>query len=283
MIVNANARISIALKTVIDSDTNELKLETLILPIAFRDLIEIEVMENSPSNIVHYANRSSHISEKKIMDIALLKMQEHYGYKQKFHVVIHKNVPTGYGLGSGASDAAAIMNAIVKMLKLKTTKEELLTVAKAVGRDVPYFFTNKIAIYDINTHNTKVVTKKFKAFVLLLLAPKPVDRARIVNEYSPNEEMTHHDFDHLVAAFQKPNIKAVGQALFNELENEVLKVQPELAKVLDDLRKEKIEAFGISGASSTIFALSETKHLLERFALKYSKIGYRSIVTNIIN
>src|SRR4029077_9270965 len=53
-------------------------------------------------------------------------------------MVLRKRIPAGAGLGGGSADAAATLVAVLKLLELELTADDLLTIAARLGSDVPF-------------------------------------------------------------------------------------------------------------------------------------------------
>jgi 4-diphosphocytidyl-2-C-methyl-D-erythritol kinase len=54
-------------------------------------------------------------------------------------ITLHKNIPTGAGLGGGSSDAATTLTALNLLWDAGLSKTDLLTLAGTLGSDVPFF------------------------------------------------------------------------------------------------------------------------------------------------
>lgn len=55
------------------------------------------------------------------------------------HIVLHKNIPAGAGLGGGSANAAAVLRYLPTLLGMRIPENELLNMASALGSDVPFF------------------------------------------------------------------------------------------------------------------------------------------------
>jgi 4-diphosphocytidyl-2-C-methyl-D-erythritol kinase len=69
-----------------------------------------------------------------------LKLATEIAQVPSMEVALVKHIPAESGLGGGSSDAAGILRAVKKMAGVGS-EAELLTVALAVGADVPFFLT----------------------------------------------------------------------------------------------------------------------------------------------
>ncbi|MDR2192034.1 MAG: 4-(cytidine 5'-diphospho)-2-C-methyl-D-erythritol kinase [Endomicrobium sp.] len=73
-------------------------------------------------------------------------LQSEFNVKQGVKITLQKNIPIGAGLGGGSSDAAAVLQALVKLWDIKISKNELEKIAVCLGADVPFFLTGGAAL-----------------------------------------------------------------------------------------------------------------------------------------
>ncbi len=282
MIVTANARLSISVETTLNPLTNALEIKSLVLPIEFSDTITIDVFNTAFMDIVHYTNKALHVKEKRIIDEALLKMREQFGYKQNFSVKIHKNIPTGHGLGSGASDATAVVKAVAHLAKLKPTPEQYYNLAVKIGKDVPYFLVNKPAVYNLNKQEATPIKFKHNPQVLLIIHPDIYEKENVVKDFLDYGESLQKPLEKVVELAESGSLRELGSVLFNDFSETIIKHTPALRTVLNDLKQLNVEAYGIAGTGTTIFALSDNRHLLRFISDKYRKQNYQTVMTKVI-
>ncbi len=281
MIVTSNARLTISVKAKRNHKTGAIDLTSVVLPICYRDTIAIDVFDSHFMDIVHYANQSLHISEKPIVDVALRKMREKYGYEETFSVKIYKNIPTGHGLGSGASSAMTVIKAVSRLKRLKLSNEEFLEIAKAIDQDVPFFAVNKPALFENTTQNITPFNFNVKTHVLLIIHPTIIEKKQMIERFFDVGESSQKDINKVVTAAETGSLRDVGNALVNDFSDIMLKEIPELQSVINELKALNVEAYGINGASSTVFALSSNRNLLKYIGDKYRKLKYEVVLTQI--
>ncbi|MFA5485952.1 MAG: hypothetical protein WCY90_01225 [Bacilli bacterium] len=281
MIVTSNARLTISVKAKRNNNTGAIDLTSVVLPICYRDTIAIDLFDSHFMDIVHYANQSLHISEKPIVDVALRKMREKYGYDETFSVKIYKNIPTGHGLGSGASSAMTVIKAVSRLKRLKLSDEEFLEVAKSIGQDVPFFAVNKPALFENTTQNITPFKFNIKTHVLLIIHPTIIEKKEMIERFFDVGESSQKDINKVITAAETGSLRDVGNALVNDFSDIMLQEIPELKSVINELKTLNVEAYGISGASSTIFALSNNRNLLKYIGDKYRKLKYEVVLTQI--
>lgn len=61
------------------------------------------------------------------------------GLEPGLEVEIQKNIPVAAGLGGGSSDAACVLRGLQQLYGSPCTKDELLSIARKLGADVPFF------------------------------------------------------------------------------------------------------------------------------------------------
>ena len=281
MIVTSNARLTISIKAKRNSLTGAIDLTSVVLPICYKDTIAVDMFDHNFMDIVHYANQSVHISEKPIVDEALLKMREKYKYPQTFGVKIYKNIPTGHGLGSGAGSAMAVIKAVARLNKLRLSESELFEMAKAIGQDVPFFAINKPAVFENAPQNVTPISFIPKTHVLLIIHPQIVEKKAMIERFSDEGESVQKELKAGIEAAESGSLRNVGAALVKDFQELMLKAIPEIRTILNDLKTLNVEAYGVAGASSTTFALSTNRNLLKYISEKYRKLNYQVVLTQV--
>lgn len=282
MIVSANARISISVKTTLNEETKALETKSIVLPIEFSDTITIDLFNGTFMDVVHYTNKAIHVKEKRIVDEAIKKMREECGFTQNFSVGIYKNIPTGHGLGSGASDATAVIKTIDRLARLKLNSKEFYELALKIGKDVPFFIVNKPALYDLSKQEVTPIKFKHDPHVLLIIHPDIYEKENLERDFIRNEESLQKPLESVAEVAEKGSLRELGEVLFNDFSETIISHTPALQKVLDDLKAHNVEACGIAGTGTTIFALSNNRNLLRTLSEKYNKLHYQTVMTKVI-
>ena len=111
------------------------------------DLYDLMSFEKTASEIIIESNEDLLRGEDNTIYASALKIKEclsnkKYGVK----INIHKNIPTGSGMGGGSSNAASTIIALNKLWNLNLSEKKLGTIAKEIGADVPFFMFGKNAL-----------------------------------------------------------------------------------------------------------------------------------------
>ena len=153
--------------------------------------------------------------------------------KQAFRINIQKNIPHGSGLGSGSSNAASLLNFFNSKMYLKLNKNEINKIASQIGFDVPVNLEKK---------NTWLIGKKSKLLRLnqkfglniLIVYPNVICSTKKIYEknkkftlLSPQSNFYIKDKKKLIDFLKNEN---------NDLEKAVIKLFPEIRKIIDFIK-----------------------------------------------
>ena len=137
MIVFPNAKINIGLNITEKRPDGFHNLETIFLPVGWRDALEYVV-----GNEVHFSSSGIPISgdpEANLVMKAYRLLQRDFDLPSlKIH--LHKQIPFGAGLGGGSSDAAFMLSMLNRQFELNLSKDDLELYAAKLGSDCAFLF-----------------------------------------------------------------------------------------------------------------------------------------------
>lgn len=173
-----------------------------------------------------------------------------------FRMTLKKQVPLGAGIGGGSSDAAAVLWALSEWWGLPPAPSYMMPLMLELGSDVPACYACQTTrMQGIGEH--LMDAPDIPELPILLVQPgKPCPTADVYKHYDgkfvraavvPDRfESTEHFIDIL-------------QSSENSLTESALRVVPDIACVLDSLRRQKGALFSrMSGSGSCCFALFKT-------------------------
>ena len=141
MKIKCNAKINVFLNVVGKKEVANRgtlhEIESLIVPINIYD--NIEIYENDIDEIIGMDIPM----ETNLMYKALCKVRNLFNIEKKVKIIIEKNIPVFAGLGGGSSNAAAVIKALNVMWNLKMGTQEMISIGKEIGSDIPFFIINK--------------------------------------------------------------------------------------------------------------------------------------------
>jgi len=280
MIIQAHAKINVALNVINKREDGYHNLDMVMLPLDLHDSIDISLLPANFDTFITCDDVSLETGEYNLCTIALKSMREKYLFKQEFRIHIHKSIPMAAGLGGGSSDAAAVMHAICTLLKIHPDPQEILEIAKKIGSDVPFFYEGKAARVSGVGEIVKPIPVA-KHYCVLIVKPKQGLSTKIVfNQYDLMEKETI-DVDSVVDALASGDSAKLAANVGNVLEKPAFFLLPEVQKVKESLKKDGFDIVGMSGSGSSVFALSDNHHKISKAESKYEKLGYTVVKTAI--
>lgn len=278
MIVKAYAKLNIALNVVSRRNDGYHELDMIMVPLDLHDSIVIDLMPASYVTTVTCDDFDLAADEYNLCSIAVTKMREFYKFKQHFRIHIHKRIPMSAGLGGGSSDAAATVRAIISLLKLKVIEEDIIKICRSIGSDVPFFY-RQIPARVRGTGEILTPIKVSKAYYALLVKPASGLKTKQVFEEYDRENHAIKDIDPVIRALELGDTELLGHTMFNMLEATSMKLNPEIASIKQMLTQDGLSLVLMTGSGSTVFALCEQLHKLEKVAKKYVKLGHKVLLT----
>ena len=190
----------------------------------------------------------------------------------RLRVSLHKEIPTGAGLGGGSSDAAAVLVACDRLFGTGLEPAELQRLGGELGADVPFFIRGGTALgRGIGTILTPLPTVHSCQFLIIkpslnLSTPDVYGRLNLgLTVQSPKASI----------AVIKPILARFPQKTwpgFNRLEDVVLPGQPGLQRLVLELREIAVVAM-LSGSGSAVYGVFPAGHELAKIAGGFAETG----------
>ncbi len=168
-------------------------------------------------------------------------------------IVLRKRIPIGAGLGGGSSNAAATLLALERLWDLEVPLDQLLSLASALGSDVPFFLHGGTArgagrgdevhpLPDFPSANLVVVYPGIQvssgaAYQSLSLGLTSVGNANKIQRFSGR---------------MNRGLECLTE-IFNDFETSILPAYPEIREAKDFLDRRGATATLLSGSGSAVF------------------------------
>lgn len=271
MVVQAYAKLNLVLNVTKNKKEKYHEIESLMIPISLHDSIEISLLKEGNATFVTCDSFELAGEQFNTVTHVVNLLREKYKFKEHFRIIIYKRIFIAGGLGGGSSDAAAVILAINKMLKLNMSKEEMIEIARKVGSDVPFFLFNKPAIVSGTGEVIQELPKFNKQYYCMVIKPK--NGLSTGEVYKKFDEMkinsSNADINKVIEAYDD-NEFTLGSLISNDLEIPAIEMCPEIQKLKDELIKEHgLGCVLMTGSGSTIFALSSNKKYLFKIFENY--------------
>ena len=179
-------------------------------------------------------------------------------------VRLTKRIPVAGGLGGGSSDAAAVLRHYARRRKV----DDLYAMARTLGSDVPFFLSGlETALGTGRGDRLQHVTDLPRDYgVVLVPSDRGLSTADVYAECEPNELFDAVRGDLIRGVHTARGAAGVAGLVANDLQAPALRLRPELADVLAELRGRGALAAAVSGSGPTVFGIVEDRGAAERLA-----------------
>lgn len=167
-----------------------------------------------------------------------------------FQITVIKNIPIGSGFGGESTDAAYVINYILKKNNLNLTNQDLLDITLKVGSDIP-FFISKFKIAHVSGFGEIIKPIQYIPFIIkvyptnIICSTKNVymsfDKQKIKSKNNGNDLY----LDLLNGIFHNDQI-------YNDLQCSVFKLYPEIKNHYDLLNRNKNNKILVNGAGGNL-------------------------------
>lgn len=281
--VKAYAKINLALNVLNRRENGYHDIDMIMLPLELHDIIELDTLPNGYESYITSDDVSLPTDESNLSYKAFLKLRENFKIDKNYMIHIYKRIPISAGLGGGSADAAAVFNAILKMSKIKLGYQEMISITKTIGGDVPFCIYNRPARCRGIGEELEFFTLKKRYYVLLIKPQEGVITAQAYNDFDKLEVKPElSNIDKLIKALEEDDEETIVKEMKNGLQESAIKLVPEIKNIIDILKKDGFEMVLMSGSGSTVFAMSKNKSAIEKEAKKFDKKKYKIVVTHTL-
>ena len=138
MILFPHAKINFGLYVVASRQDGYHNIESVLWPVPWYDILEIISAPDKQFSFSHSGYFLDVESSENLVVKAWGMMQKKFELTP-VHIHLHKNIPSGAGLGGGSSDAAYTIVALNELFKLKMSRKRMQFLAGKLGSDTPFF------------------------------------------------------------------------------------------------------------------------------------------------
>ncbi len=249
------AKINVGLQILRKRDDGFHELSTLMYPLPFRDIIEINLNTDSEtaftmteSGIPVPGSRDEHLCYK-----AWKLFCEAQG-NTPVRIHLHKRIPLGAGLGGGSSNAATVLKGLNTIKGAPYSDHELEELAAHLGSDCSLFIKNKPVLAEGRGEILKETPVQLSGFYLVLLYPGiHINSAAAYREITPNEKRLP-----LPALLEFP-VESWKEQVTNDFEQTVFKKFPEIGELKSELYTAGAVYASMSGSGSAVYGLFRSK------------------------
>jgi len=162
-----------------------------------------------------------------------------------FKITIKKSIPTGTGLGGGSSNAAYTILFLHSLFPVMAPAN-LIEFGASIGADVPFFIKGGVSQVLGKGNILKPFKVNLKKYHFVLVIPK----------FRLSTTDVYHEFDRLKLPFDTSSIEVnEWMPLRNDLYVPAQNLEPQLSKVIMDIRKTRPIDVSMTGSGSACFGI----------------------------
>lgn len=282
-IVKAYAKINLALNVNERLENGYHNVDMVSIPLELHDVLEIEALPHGYETYITTDDENLPTDESNLSYKAYIKLREETKLKDNYMIHIHKRIPMCAGLGGGSSDAAAVINTVLKNSKIKISDQEKIRIGSKIGGDVAFCLFNKPARCRGIGEELDFFEMKHKYAVLLIKPHEGVSTAQAYNDFDKLEvKPVQSNIDLLIDALKNGNDEIIAQEMKNGLQECAIKLVPEIQDIIQTLKNDGFNMVMMSGSGSTVFALSKNPYALMKESKKFDKNKYRIVLTSTL-
>ena len=251
MVVFPCAKINLGLHIVGRRPDGYHNLETVFYPIPLCDILEAVPLPGGRGVTLHQSGLVPDGAAEDNLVVRAYRLVEKRRTLPAVEVCLHKNIPSGAGMGGGSSDATAMLLLLDRLFRLGLTPEELAEDALALGADCPFFLTGGPAFARGTGNLLEPLPVDLSAYRMAVVKPPLfVSTADAFRGVTPRPA--------LVSLRRFVAEKPVGEwrgALRNDFEDSLFPRFPLLAETKEKLYADGALYASMTGSGSAFFAL----------------------------
>ena len=150
-VVKAPAKINLQLSVGAKGDDGYHDLATVFQAVSLYDEIKVTPGESGSGITLRFSGDNPHIANLPTNNKNLAyKAAQLFAQRKKVSldlvIEIRKQIPIAGGMAGGSANAAGVLVALDSLYETKLTKDELITIARQLGSDVPFSLTGGTAV-----------------------------------------------------------------------------------------------------------------------------------------
>ena len=265
LILNSYAKLNLYLEVLHKRKDNYHNIKTIFERIDLSDKIALIARQDKQIKISCNLPELTRDHSKNLAYLSAKLLQSRSKIKKGARIKIIKRIPVAAGLGGGSSNAAAILLGLNKLWKLNLNQSQLLTYAKKIGSDVPFFIFNTPfaqgrgrgdRIRPLKTLN------QLKLWHILVVPHKRISTPAIYKKWdSLKTGLTIHKYDDKIflSALRKKDPYLLEKVLFNGLELVSTELYPEIRQIRERLMHLGVKSILMSGSGPAVFGIVSSR------------------------
>ena len=252
----SNCKINIGLRILRRRSDGYHDIETIFYPIPLYDRISVSTLENgaqvsADKLTVTGIPLSATNDDNLVMRVVRMLREEGYSIPP-LNITLHKNIPSGAGLGGGSSNAAFTMTLLNELFHLGLSEQEMEQFVGRLGADCAFFVHNKPAIAEGIGNIFTPTDIDLKGYWIWLTKPSDfVSTKEAYQSVRPDETHRIH--------WPRNNSEIRWEELTNDFEASVFPNHPNVAALKSMMQDAGAFYAAMSGSGASVFGLFKEK------------------------
>lgn len=194
-------------------------------------------------------------------------------------VTIRKRIPSAAGLAGGSSDAAAALRGLCAAWGVHASARRLRAVASAIGSDVPYFLAGGAAMAGGRGERIRRVPDIEPLWVVLA---RPAFGVATADAYRWFDAERTRPGPPRRSAGMPAGWRQTWRGLVNDLEPAVARRHPDIAAMVQRLKRSGALLAAMTGSGSVVYGLYRRRPAAEAARRAVRRRGWRTTLTRTI-
>ncbi|MCK5808330.1 4-(cytidine 5'-diphospho)-2-C-methyl-D-erythritol kinase [bacterium] len=266
----------------INPDNNLHNLLSLMIPISLHDTLTITPSDDFFVSVNGIKEKiPSHLN---ILAKTHRLMSEKCGEIPSFTITIDKQIPTGGGLGGGSGNAAAYLRFLNNQLVDPLSEKELLSVAHAIGSDVPFFLADSPAL--ISGTGEKIEKLSLTAlpqYLILLIPDLAISTADAYHLLDKKRLTSRGDLTINTDRVEEIcSLELWKRLIENDFQPVLMDTFPVFGQLMDNALRVGACCSFVTGSGSTVVAMFSDADCRDRAVTDLHNLNVQTLKTNLL-
>lgn len=174
-------------------------------------------------------------------------------------ITLRKNIPSGTGLGSASSDAAATLIGLNHYLKLNLDERQLFALAAELGSDVSFFLNGPLSFCTGKGEKITKLDEIFSFLALVILPNISVSTKKVYENYIHKPALYRMLSQQINLYIKEKKIDLVVKMCANMLQESCFELEKSLAELRETVKSLGVGPCCLSGSGSALFCIFESE------------------------
>ena len=258
--VEAPAKINVDLKVLGREESGYHQIETHFAAIGLSDVLTISRAESGLELVVDGAELGD--ARDNLVYRAAAAFLSETGTAGGASMHLHKNIPSGAGLGGGSSDAASTLRLLSELYGNPVPEEALHEIARGLGADVAFFLSPHPSALGFDKGDRLVPIDPLPSTaVVLALPPIHVSTAKayemLADSRGGEAATTADERGEVVNVRRVPDWERAARDASNDFEEVIFDLHPSLGVLRNEIEETGAFLARLSGSGAAVFGLFE--------------------------